>query len=497
MSTVAAPVSPPDSAPASLKKGDSGSFLKKYGFYIAAALFLLLFFMPQPAGLTRKGQQAMAIFMFALTMWVASPIPIYLTSLIAVIMLSVTGTWSERNVLGTLGYDVIWLMVSAFVLTAAMIKSNLARRFALYMVTSFGKTPRRTLFILVFINFALAFFVPSTTARATLMVPICIILLEVYQAVPGESNLGRVMMLQGVQADALATSGVMTATAGNIIAVGFINDLTGTRIGYMDWLLASMPTAVITMLLTFFIGFSLFSFKSESSFGEGMDRLRAELDEMGAWSPVEVKTLAIFLMTVLLWATSDYQKPWFGFEISVYMTAIIAAVCCLLPNYGVLTWKEAKIKWDLMLFAAGAYAVGNALEKTKAAEWIINKVVSSLGLASMSHTAVYILVVFISMYSHLIFTSKTVRVTILIPSFIALAKGLGMEPAPLALAAAMTMTYTITLPPHSKVNAIYFSTGFFSVLDQIKYAMVTCFIGACVISVAIFTWFRVIGLFHG
>lgn len=30
-------------------------------------------------------------------------------------------------------------------------------------------------------------------------------------------------MLQGVQADAIATSGVMTATAANIIAVGFIN----------------------------------------------------------------------------------------------------------------------------------------------------------------------------------------------------------------------------------------------------------------------------------
>ena len=484
-------------ASAALKKNAPDSFLKKYGFYIAAALFLLLFFMPQPAGLPRKGQQAIAIFMFALTMWVSSPVPIYLTSLIAIIMLSLTGTWAEKNVLGTLGYDVIWLMVSAFVLTAAMIKSNLARRFALFMVTSFGKTPKRTLFILVFINFVLAFFVPSTTARATLMVPICIILLEVYKAVPGESNLGRVMMLQGVQADALATSGIMTATAGNIIAVGFINDLTGARIGYMDWLLAAMPTAIITMMLTFFIGFRLFSFKGEATFSQGMDRLKTELHEMGAWAPVEIKTLCIFLMTVLLWATSDYHQAWFGFSISVYMTAIIAATCCLLPKHGILTWQEAKIKWDLMIFAAGAYAVGNALEKTKGAEWLINKLVNALGLASMSHAAVYVIVVFISMYSHLIFTSKTVRVTILIPSFIALAKSLGMDPVGLALAAAITTTYTITLPPHSKVNAIYFSTGYFTVLDQIKYAMVTCFIGASVISAALFTWFKILGLYKG
>jgi di/tricarboxylate transporter len=98
------------------------------------------------------------------------------------------------------------------------------------------------------------------------------------------------------------------------------------------------------------------------------------------------------------------------------------------------------------------------------------------------------------MYSHLIFTSKTVRVTILIPAFIALAKSLGMDPVALALAAAMTMTYTITLPPHSKVNTIYFGTGYFSVLDQVKYAVVTCFIGATVISLSLFTWFKLIGL---
>lgn len=488
-------IQPPDYSARKVEEKKSSSFMKQYGFYIAAALFLFLFFMPTPEGLPREGQQAIAIFSFALVMWISGSIPIYLTSLIAIILLSLTGTWKEDKALGTLGYDVIWLMVSAFVLTAAMIKSNLARRFSLFMVTRFGQTPKRALFVLVLINFAMAFFVPSTTARATLMVPICIILLEVYKAMPGESTLGRVMMLQGVQADALATSGVLTATSANIIALGFINSQAGASIGYMDWLLAAMPTAIITMVLTFFIGLKLFSLKDDSNFSEGLGRLRKELSEMGSMSQIEFKTLMIFLATVLLWATSDYHKDLFGFKISVYMTAIMAAVWCLMPRVGVLNWSEAKIKWDLMLFAAGAYAAGNALEKTKGAEWLINKVVDGLGLQSMSQTAVYIVVIFISMFSHMIFTSKTVRVTILIPSFIALAKSLGMDPVGLALAAAITTSYTITLPPHSKVNTIYFSTGFFSISDQVKYALVTCTLGAIVISVALFTWFRVLGLF--
>ncbi|GKU80496.1 DASS family sodium-coupled anion symporter [Paenibacillus sp. L3-i20] len=477
------------------KNGRFENGMKKWGIPVAIIVVLILLFMPNPEGLDPAAQKSIAIFAGALIMWITTPIPIYLTSLLVILCLPLVGAVSStKAAFGTLGFDVIWLMVSAFVLTSAMMKSNLGRRFSLWMVTAFGKTPTRTLAVLVLINFILAFFVPSTTARATLMMPIALILLEVYKAIPGKSRLGKVMMLQGLQADALATSGVMTATAGNIIAVGFINEQAGGSIGYMDWLFASMPAAIITMVITFFIGLKLFSVKKEGNFENVMDTLKGELEKLGSFSVAEKKATAIFILTVFLWATGDYHLGWFGFEIDTAQTAVLAAILCLLPRVGMLEWKDANIKWELMLFAAGAYAAGNALDDSGGAIWLIDKVVDGLGIDKMSHTMVAIVVIFIAMYSHLIFTSKTVRVTILIPAFIALAKTLGMDPVPLALAAAMTTTFTITLPPHSKVNTIYFSSGFFSVLDQVKYAIVTCFIGATVICIGYFTWFGLLGL---
>lgn len=469
--------------------------MKRFGGPLAVIVFLLIFFMPEQKGLSIVAQKSLAVFASALVLWITTPIPIYLTSMLAILLLPIVGAVKKQSdAFAALGFDVIWLMVSAFVLTSAIIKSNLGRRFALLMVTKFGKTPKRILGILIFINFVIAFFVPSTTARATLMVPICLILLDVYKAIPGESNFGKLMMLQGLQADAMATSGVMTATAGNIIAVGFINSQAGGHIGYMQWLAASMPLAIITMLITFFAGLKLFSIKDEHSLSGALDTLKDELQKLGPLSVLEKKACFIFMLTVILWATGDYHKGWLGFEITTEQTAVLAALLCLFPATGLLTWKEANIKWDLMIFAAGAYAVGGALDKSKGAVWLIQKVVDGLGLQNMSHFWVYVIVVFLSMYSHLIFTSKTVRVTILIPAFIALAKTLGMDPVSLSLASALTMTYTITLPPHSKVNTLYFATGYFTVLEQVKYAVVTCFIGALVISIAIFTWFKVLGI---
>ncbi|SCC69502.1 SLC13 family permease [Kosakonia oryziphila] len=471
-----------------------GLTLKKVGLPLAVLILLVLMNIPVPEGLTPQGIKSIAIFCAALALWICGSLPIYLTSMLVIVLLPLTGTVPKEGlVFATLGYDVIWLMVSAFILTSAMIKSDIARRFALWMITSFGQTPRRALLVLVVINFCLVFFVPSTTARATLMVPICLILLEIYKATPGKSNFGRVMMLQGVQADAIATSGVMTGTASNIIAVGFINQQAGGHISYMDWLLASFPLAMIGMSLSFLIGLKFWSFRDELDFKGALEKLRQERQQLGKLSYSEKKAMAIFLMAVVLWSTEDYHKAVLGFEISVYMTAVIAAILCLLPRVGLLTWPEANIKWDLMIFAAGAYAAGNTLENTQGAQWLIGKLVHGLGLENMSTWLVYVIVVFICMYSHLIFTSKTVRTTILIPASIALAKTLGMDPVTLALAASLTLTYTITLPPHSKVNAIYFSTGYFSVLDQMKYGLVTCFICASVICVAIFTWFRLLG----
>lgn len=468
---------------------------KQIGFALAVIVFLILFFMPSPAGLTIEGQRALALFTFALIMWIARPIPIYQTSIILVLLLPLLGVVEkQKTAFGTLGFDIIWLMVAAFVLTSAMSASNLGKRIALSLVTKFSKTPAQTLMVFVAVNYILAFFVPSTTARASLLAPIMLVILEVYHAVPGKSNFGKLMMLQGVQNNAFATSVVMTATSAQVLALGFINEQTGANIGYMQWLMGSLPQALLTTVAAFFIGLKLFKYKDEfqENFSSADAKLKLQLKELGPMSQNEKKAAAIFLLTLLLWATGDYQKAWFGFSISTEQTAVLSMLLCLLPKIGVITWKEANIKWDLMIFSAGAYAVGNAVDDTGAATWAIDGLIQAVGLDKMNTIAVAVILIFITVFSHLIFTSKTVRTTILIPAIITLATRLGMNAAALGLACSFAIACTITLPPHSKVNTLYFATGYFDVKDELKYGLISCFVTACAISLVYFLWLPVI-----
>lgn len=140
------------------KKSKTVSTRAKVGGIIAIILFFVIMAIPTPDGMTIEGKRSLAVFIFALIMWVSRPIPIYQTSIIAILMLPLIGAVEDQEIaFGTLGFDIIWLMVAAFVLTSAINQTNLGKRLALTLVTKLGRTPKGTLWALLLTNFILAF----------------------------------------------------------------------------------------------------------------------------------------------------------------------------------------------------------------------------------------------------------------------------------------------------------------------------------------------------
>ena len=123
---------------------------------------------------------------------------------------------------------------------------------------------------------------------------------------------------------------------------------------------------------------------------------------------------------------------------------------------------------------------------------MITNLVNAIGFDKLNHAAVAVILIFITVFSHLIFTSKTVRTTILIPAIISIATTVGMNPVSLALTCSLGIATTITLPPHSKVNTLYFGTGYFSVLDEVKFGLLACLVHSIILSGMYFAWIQFI-----
>ena len=119
------------------------------------------------------------------------------------------------------------------------------------------------------------------------------------------------------------------------MAVGYITDMTGENVSWGQWLLASMPIAILTLVASFIIGELLF--KSEvktppASAGKAVkDELKEELKALGPITTTEIKALIVFGITVFLWATDGKHLNIFGFQISLVMVAILAALLFYLP----------------------------------------------------------------------------------------------------------------------------------------------------------------------
>jgi anion transporter len=481
----------------------SERWMRYLGFPVGILVFLLLYYMPTPSGLSISGQMVIACFATALVWWITEPVPTYVTSLLLMALLVFCDGWGEDDVLGVLGFSVIWLNVLAFILSSMLVKTNLAKRIALAMIVRFGRTSSWILLAFFVLNLVLAAFIPATAARAAILLPIIIVVASIYGASnKNPNNFGRNLFLQNLQGINFCSSAYMTGSNANLIAVAFIFSMGGSRVYYTDWLFAAMPVVLVAMVISWWIGPRLvFPIPPEQQVpvvAGGIEKMQEKLHEMGPVTAGEKKAAVIFGLVIVLWITDKLHMSLFGFEISAVMAAFIGAIVALFPRIGLLKWNEADIPWHLMLFSCGAYAGGLALNDTGAARWVVGTIFDALDIQpGVNFWLVYCLVITVNMFSHIFFTSKTMRTLIFIPFVIAIAQNLGFDPLWLALPAALTIDWVIALPINAKPNVILFSTGQYSVLDNLKYGLIMTAIGTLLLIAAGPTWFALLGITPG
>lgn len=474
-------------------------WMRYLGFPGGIVVFLFFLSWPFGPGLSAAAQAGIACFMLALVWWVTEPFPTYVTSLALMFLLLTTHVAAAKAIMDVLGLEVIWLNLLAFILSAMLVKTRLARRMALWIVVRFGSTAKWALFAFLLVQLVLAPLIPATAARAVMTLPLMIVVAAIYGSTAEHPNaFGKNLMLLNLIGISVLSSVSMTGSSANLIAVGLIETMGGHRIYYMDWMRLGAPVAILTVVLMWLIGQKwIFPIGFEDRLPKlpgGLAVVREKYTSMGPLSASEKKAIAIFGLVLFLWMTDIFHLRWFGVEITAPFAALLGVLLVLFPRWGVLQWAEADIPWHLLIFSAGAYAGGLALDDTGAAEWAVRMLFGRFDLGSLPFGVAYTLIVGVMMYSHLLTTSKTVRTMIMIPIVITLTRSLGWDPVSFALPAALTIDWVVGLPISGKPNVILFSTNQYSVTDNFKYGMVTCTIGLVVLVGSAATWFHWLGV---
>lgn len=436
---------------------------------------------------TRANYAMLAIFIAAIILWITESIPNYLTALLVILGLVLTEVTTQKVAFATLGHPVMWLNILSFVLASMLVKTRVAKRLALWFVLKFGHSASGVFFSFLLINVILSAFISATTVKAAILLPIFMVVAAVYGASQGNrNNFGRNIVLQNLFQVNIGASGFLTGSGANLLAAALIGGAMGLEsgsIGYTDWFAAAFPLSILLLVIGWWIGVKvIFPIPKEQRRPQiegGLVRLREELDSMGKMTTEEYKSIAIFVGVLGMWATTDVLH-----SIDATTVAFIGAVVALLPGVGVVKWNDVDIPWHLMLFSAGAYAIGAGLDATALPKTMVDVMFNSLGITEATpFWVLYLLLTGMMLFSALLFQSKTMRALIFVPIAIGVAQKFGYPIMSLAFPVALLIEHVYVLPFNSKPAALLYTTNHYSWSDTFKYGFTMMLIGWAMIMV--------------
>lgn len=420
----------------------------------------------------------LAIFAASIILWITEAIPNYLTSLLLILGIVLTGVTSQKEAFAQLGHPVMWLNILSFVLASMLIRTKAAKRFALWFVLKFGHKASGVFFSFIIINIILSAFISATTVKATILLPIFMVVAAIYGAGNGKrNNFGRNLVLQNLFQVNIGASGFMTGSGANLLAVSIMmGAMGGQAFSYFDWFTAAFPLCIILIIIGWFVGTKIiFPLKPEERIPQiegGMQKLREELYNMGKIGNDEIRSIIIFVSVLILWATDKLHG------IDATTVAFIGAIVALLPGIGVVKWNDVDIPWHLMLFSAGAYALGAGLDVTGLPVMIVNSAFDTLGVTKDTPFAtIFIILSGLMLFSALIFQSKTMRTLIFIPIAIGITQKFGYPILSLSFPLALLIEHVYVLPFNSKPAALLYTTNHYSWADTFKFGIVMMVIG--------------------
>ena len=139
-------------------------------------------------GFLRANYAMLAIFVASLILWMTEALPNYLTSLLLILGVVLFNVTTQKEALAQLGHPVMWLNILSFVLASMLVKTQFAKRLALAFVIKFGKSAKGVLWSFLLINLVLSAFISATTVKATIMLPIFMVICAIYGASGGNRN---------------------------------------------------------------------------------------------------------------------------------------------------------------------------------------------------------------------------------------------------------------------------------------------------------------------
>ena len=438
------------------------NFKQAVPFVIAIGIW----FCPIPAGLTAPAWHLFAVFAAAIASVLIGAFPLLTASMLAVGAIVLTGTITPVQAYSGFANSSVLLVVVAFIVAQAVVKSGLGRRISLFMVSRFGGSSLGLAYSIVLTDAAIAPAFPSNTARGGVLFPIVLSVVTGAGSKPDQPEgrrLGGYLMFCGMASLAISSALWMTATSCNPIAVQIVQK-AGLEINFGKWLLASAVPSLVALGLLPLIVAKIFPPRVGKT-PEAPAAARRDLASMGSMSRDEWITAATFVLMVAGWV--------FGSKLDLNTTSVAFMGFGVLLA-GVITLDDVAKQGDTLatfLWLSILFAMSGQLNELGFMGYVGERLADGLG--GLSWTILYVTLIVLYVVIHYLFVSQTSQVLALFGVFLDVGTRGGVPLPLMAFGLLFASSYfSVITPQGGSQNIIFAASGYLTQRELYKLGLI-------------------------
>ena len=437
------------------------------GLFLGPLLFALILLLPLPEGMGVEARAVAAVVVLMAIWWISEALPMAVTALAPIVLFPLLGVMSTAQTTASYANHLIYLFLGGFLIAMAMQKWDLHRRIALLTIALVGSNPSRIILGFMLSTAFLSMWI-SNTATAMMMLPIGLAVISSQQTENAResSHFAPALMLSIAYSASIGGVATLIGTPPNAILAGVLENMSGTTIGFADWLLFAFPLAVVMLALAWLYLTRIAYPMHGVATNQTRDLIHDQLRELGPLSRQEAMVLGVFLSVAIGWILRglldiDWLKG--VSDASIAMAGAIALF--MLPSNWrkgefLLDWQSAvKLPWEIIILFGGGFTLASGFADSGLTTWVVNQ------LGGLHDVPVWVLVLAVTLL--VIFltevTSNTATATIVLPVMGALAAAMEVAPTLLMIPAAIAASFAFMLPVATPPNAIVFSGGHLTV----------------------------------
>jgi DASS family divalent anion:Na+ symporter len=427
-----------------------------------------IWFSPVPAGLTAPAWHLFAVFVAAIVSVLLAAFPLLTSSMLAVGAVVLTGTITPAQAYSGFANASVLLVVVAFIVAQAVVKSGLGRRISLFMVSHFGGSPLGLAFSIVLTDAAIAPAFPSNTARGGVIFPIVLSVAKGAGSNPEDPEgrrLGGYLMFCAMASLAVSSALWMTATSCNPIGAQ-IAQKAGLEIGFGKWLLASSVPSLIAIAMLPLLVAKLFPPRVGAT-PDAPAAARKDLAGMGPMSRDEWITAVTFALMVAGWV--------FGSALNLNGTSVAFMGFGVLLVAGVLTLDDISKQGDTLatfLWLAVLFALSGQLNELGFMGYVGERLASRLG--GLSWPVLYVTLIALYVGIHYLFVSQTSQMLALFSVFLDVGMRGGVPVPLMAFGLLFASSYfSVITPQGGSQNIIFVTSGYLTQGELYKLGLFT------------------------